>query len=540
MQKNRFQVDSQLNIIVCAYPQVSSLDISLTDSVFLILHQQVMFQQKPAYLSTDTSYTVVDTAGHAYTLFFTQLPIVTLSFAQELSDLKQVAYITINDTSKLSINSHVGIGIRGASSRSWPKKKFDIEFWADSTGQYTWDVPLFGMRSDKDWIFEALYNEPLRIRSFTNWQIWKNSHRLHYITQEPNARSYISGKFVEVFINGSYRGVYALTEKIDRKQLKLKKATSTHIEGELFKAYDWAEATKFEACVPYDSLSEVWSGFELKYPDAEDTIYWKDLHSFIDFAVNSSDSVFAEQVKSRFDFNNAVDYFIFLNLITAYDNSGKNLYIARYHKESPYFFVPWDLDGTWGIFWDGSPHAFTNVIMTNPFFERLLSIDTLGFKESLKERWFALRESTYHRDTLLAMFKRNMDILVHNHIYEREHMAWSGYKDDTSAFRVLDAFMNDRLEFLDAYFRFPGEVITAIYEEGGLKSTRMYPNPASSLLHIQTHEGPTATVDIYSSEGKYIEKLEPTHPYTYDISNLDNGLYLIRVQGQVCKLLVHK
>ncbi|WP_366841162.1 CotH kinase family protein [Lacinutrix sp.] len=49
------------------------------------------------------------------------------------------------------------------------KKSFDLEFWADLVSKEKKDIKFKGMRSDDDWILDAMYNEPLRLRSYYSY-----------------------------------------------------------------------------------------------------------------------------------------------------------------------------------------------------------------------------------------------------------------------------------------------------------------------------------------------------------------------------------
>ena len=114
----------------------------------------------------------------------------------------------------------------------------EIEFWTDNIGNETQNHALLGMTNDDDWNLQAMYNEPLRIRSKTNNDLWRMINSLHYQNQEPEAINGVRIKYVELFINNEYRGLYCLGEKVNRKQLKLKKHNG-NIRGELYKGISW-------------------------------------------------------------------------------------------------------------------------------------------------------------------------------------------------------------------------------------------------------------------------------------------------------------
>src|SRR5690606_38679473 len=123
---------------------------------------------------------------------------------------------------------------------------------------------------------QAMYNEPLRIRSKTNNDLWRMVNTLQYQDKEPEAINGIRMKFVELFINDEYRGLYCLGEKVNRKQLKLKKHNG-NIRGELYKGVG-VGANTFTAVPPYDNYVLKWGEFEYKHPDEETD--WSNLHGF--------------------------------------------------------------------------------------------------------------------------------------------------------------------------------------------------------------------------------------------------------------------
>lgn len=535
-----FHVDSVLKIIVCSQKSYGE-QLSLYDSVYAVFGHKMLFKTPPKSLQSVTSYILIDTVGREYELFFTQLPLVSIISDSGIVDQQVPAYIEIHDTSTLRISSHIGMELRGGSSRAWPKKKFEIQFWLDSLGKYIWEPPLFKMRGDKDWIFEAMYNEPMRIRSFTNWQIWRKTHVLHYANIEKDAKPYVTGVYVELFLNGRYHGVYAVTEKMDRKQLRLKKPATAEIEGELYKAYDWGEANQYFSSPNYDNGYGTWGGYEIKYPNELSMINWEKIHEFTEFVVNSSDAEFEQQIAQRFHIPNAIDYYLFLNLLTAYDNAAKNLFTAKYDKNTPYFYVPWDLDGTWGVFWDGVSHNYTDIVMGNRFYDRLLKIPGLNFKTQLEERWAILRQGPWDKAALEAMFLANRNTLLHNNVYRREQLAWPEFTFNDGEFLFLQNFLQNRIRFLDAHFHYQDVVVTAVSDRYESSAISISPNPASSEFRL-CQDGTSGTeISIVEMSGKIVQTAYLHGSCsTIDISTLKAGVYIVKSGHGVHKLVVQK
>ena len=62
------------------------------------------------------------------------------------------------------------------------------------------------------------------------------------------------------------------------------------------------------------------------------------MYDFVFFVIYSSDEQFYTQYQTYFNIENAVDYFIFLNVARALDNAGNNLFVARYNVNEPYLY----------------------------------------------------------------------------------------------------------------------------------------------------------------------------------------------------------
>lgn len=100
-------------------------------------------------------------------------------------------------------DNHAGIEIRGSSSQSFPKKSYGFETW-DAQGNEV-ETGLLGMPEESDWILNANYTDKTLMRNVLAYQTWTDMG--YYATRY---------RFVEVFINGAYKGVYIFSEKIKR------------------------------------------------------------------------------------------------------------------------------------------------------------------------------------------------------------------------------------------------------------------------------------------------------------------------------------
>lgn len=458
-----------------------------------------------------------------YTLYFTSLPLIFINSESEINGESFVfAEFLLAETNKDPEFGQVGIRYRGSYSQIFPKKSFRIEFWADPLGNATLNKSLLGMRSDDDWILHAMYNEPLRLRSKTNNALWQMIHQPYYLDSEPEAKSGIQMEYAEVFMNNEYRGVYCLSERIDRQQLKLKKFNGS-IRGELYKGISWGAST-FGSLPPFNNNNVLWGGFEYIYPD--ELIDWSNLYDFVNFVLYSDSLSFYTQYSNHFRKESAVDYFLFLNLLRATDNTGKNIFIARYNAEEPYFYVPWDLDGTFGIIYDGSQDNTYNDMLSNGFYNRLWSDKTIGgFRDLLKNRWNDLKLDIISHDSIMSMFMDNYHFLHQNAVYERESIAWPEYSADASQLAYMSNWISLRASFLNQKFN---EVVISVNDKKAKPEVLIYPNPVHQTLFFKTELKPPFKVMVHNNMGQVIV----TYSFNSEVDNIDvshwqKGIYLL-------------
>jgi hypothetical protein len=90
----------------------------------------------------------------------------------------------------------IGIETRGQSSQQFPKKSCAVELARDAS--------LLGMPEDDDWVLYAPYNDKTLMRNV-----------VAYATSRAIGRYAARTRFVELRLNGRYRGVYVLMERLE-------------------------------------------------------------------------------------------------------------------------------------------------------------------------------------------------------------------------------------------------------------------------------------------------------------------------------------
>jgi len=120
-------------------------------------------------------------------------------------------------------NGLINIEIRGSSGqwKRWPKQQYGFET-QDSLGQNL-NVSLIDMPEENDWILYPPYSDKSLLRNV-----------LAYHLSNAIGRYASRTRFCELFLNGDYRGVYVLMEKIkrDKNRVAISKLRTEDISGD--------------------------------------------------------------------------------------------------------------------------------------------------------------------------------------------------------------------------------------------------------------------------------------------------------------------
>jgi hypothetical protein len=369
-----------------------------------------------------------------YKLLITGMPIVQINAGSPIGDNEVNASFILTDPNNLAHNgpvylkSNIAIKVRGATSRFYPKNQYAIDMMDDNFVKT--DKSLMGLRNDEDWILDAMYVDPGRMRNRLCTDIWNSMNNVPQIAKEPDALNGTRGYMVEVILNNEYQGVFCLTEKMDRKQAKIKKNG-----GLMYKADFLDNATSYSTAPAYDNNVAAWGGWSFEYPDLGNSPApdWKPLYNFVNYVITSSDDDFTNNVGTKLDIDNAVDYLIFINATAATDNISKNIFFSYYNKSTDpkFFFTAWDLDATFGRTWNGdvfkvNPSEFDFFGPTvNALFAKLLNDNPNNFKQKLKARWDTLKSNQLSKNTINNRIDEFRKILIQTNAGAREREKWA-------------------------------------------------------------------------------------------------------------------
>ena len=495
-------------------------------------------------------------------LRFTFLPLVEVNVPSANGSYYTTGSIRVTDPNIAGRDSIfiAAYKYRGATAQNYAKKSYAIKL-RDEQGNSV-DREFFGLRNDNNWILDAMAIDRACMRNRVATDLWNDFATYPYHRREgweKKARSGTRGRFVEVFLNGKYHGLYCMTEKMDRKQLKLKKfvpATETStdtIHGSLYKSSQWS----YEVFMGHESGSryfpkvapqsynnndrrETWADYEVKYPDyEEERIDWGPLWNAINMVATSSDQDFIMKVDKYFDRPVLNDYYLFIELMLATDNHGKNIFFYNYDQLGSKFkerigVAPWDLDGTWGRRWDGSndltyaAQDFTNFLWswehgTHTLFHRLAEITSLKWEDALKDRYAEVRPTAFDKDNLKKRFTDYAELFAESHADAREQARWSSLHSDIQKdVEYICDWIDERVDYLDNQYGFDPTTV-------GLSQVAQdapYFSAAGGKGCISIHAPEACSLPIYSIGGVLLRTVHTTQSQTI-IDGFTPGVYIV-------------
>ncbi len=527
--------DDSLNIVLCAL--TTTVQGSTIKKIGISGSDTLLFSTPVDRIELNLSYSAAR-RGRDYRVYFTNNPVLSPASEEAIQNEPKVTTEITYIEGNRHFTATAGVELRGATALCYPKKSYDIEFRGSVDGGVD-DVSLAGMRSDDDWVLDGLYNEPLRINAYVAQRLWNDVYRLPYDTEEPRGRPGAGVAVVEVFVNGAYRGVYHLGEQVDRKLLRLKKTDPDATRGHLTKIWAIPQQNASKDFGPPAPRSDIWNGYELKYPKPKDTLDWQPVVELHDFFALATDGEIRLDAGRHLDRSNAIDYNLFVNLTGGVDNTTKNIYLARRDKTSPYLFIPWDLDATFGNNWDGSPLPDYDTLYTPLFHDRF--DDTDEFKRERCARYSALRTTgPFAVDSLHTRIRTAYEELKTERLYEREALVWvETVRADEGELNYTLDWITQRVAFLDTAICSNEPIISSISSPPN-GQVWFYPNPATENITLRLSGVEAGVLYIVDTRGRTVYRASaPRSGQEIYVENLPPGIYTL-VVGQIRKKFVKR
>lgn len=460
----------------------------------------------------------------------------------------------------------IGVERRGSSSQDLSEKKpFAVET-RDTNGDDL-DVPLLGMPAESDWVFIAPYNDKSLVRDAFTLEMARR-----IMAWAPRTR------FVELVLNGSYEGIYMVTEKIKRGKgrVNIAKLTENDIAGDDLTGgyiikFDKSTGAQVDGWVsPYPAEAGSWQStfYQFHYPSPDFIV--PEQRQYIENWVTDFEYVMATQsyADSLAGYPKYLDVESFINFIIINEIT-KNvdayrlstyMYKDKDSNDSRLYAGPvWDFNIALGnanycnaqsyLGWaiEFNKECGQDGWIIHFWWRRLW--EAPAFQKRLRSRWKELRSDLFKTENLTAIVDSMVGTLNQSQV--RNWQRWpvlyewvwpnsyccGTYQQHVSYMR---SWLISRLQWIDGKM---SESNTGPYSPSLYFKTRVWPNPSDNDLTFKYYVRSTDEVllRIYNAEGRllhYIQTPAPTisgeNQFTWP-HQLSRGFYFytVIVNGRV-------
>lgn len=407
---------------------------------------------------------------------------ITYDQSQLNYDTYVVGTMELTDTDGTTTALPAQFKTRGATARKYVMKPSLNMKLRDSEGNEL-DTDLLGLRKASSFILDAMAIDRINMRNRVAFDIWNSFSRLPYET-DFGSRNGTVGKYVEMTINGEYKGIYCLSDKINRKLLDLKKPEIDESGNVTIRGLLWKHGTNDIADQNTPGFFNDYTVWVAEYHDAWELHEPEEFASeatwapLVDFYAGKNRSDYS-YVKEHFWLENLADYTIHVMALAIQDNWGnKNKYfsiqnVTKEGDKSRFVITPWDLDCALGGHYNGDYYDGNYTVWAlkdisknapSPIGVCLAQND---FKDLLKQRWLEGRAGAFAVDSVKQRLFDTCTLFEESGAWQRTVDHWKNkgsasekYVEDLrKEVELVASWYEDRFREMDAYFNVTQEDI---------------------------------------------------------------------------------
>jgi CotH kinase protein/Lamin Tail Domain/Secretion system C-terminal sorting domain len=465
----------------------------------------------------------------------TGLPLEILDNPRILSNMKIIKhpdgsrnFMTDQNTAAfLNYNGRISIEIRGSTSQLPPKKPYGLTtLQANNTTNN--NVSLLGMPAENDWVLNSIAYDKSFVRDYLCYNLSRQMG--NYATKT---------EYCEVVVNGDYKGLYILQEKIkpDSNRVDILKIATTDIS---FPNITGGYITKSDKTNGTDPIAWQMQGvnFIHHFPKPTDIIPQQDVYIHSEFdrlAANTYNQTLLNGYTTVIDVPSFVD-FMLVNELSS--NADVYQFSTFFHKDRNGKLRAgpiWDMNITFGSDFSvsGSSNVdqwqFSNGNRVGPDFWFELS-DNGTFWCYFAKRWNELTQSGQPmNEVVLNAFIDNTMIYISEALARQETRWGATTPNQATDLATMRSWLTQRIAWMNARLTnfsacsnivTPPLVISKIHYNPSISGTLM--SNDQEFVEITNTGGNTINLS-----GIYFSKLGTTYQFPYNSTVAANSsLYL--------------
>lgn len=347
--------------------------------------------------------------------------------------------------------SDASIKIQGTSSLRYDKKNYTISFLKDQENNEKNAIDLgFGWGEQSKYCLKANWIDSTQSRNIVTARIASNMQREYNLFVDSPNNGVIDGYPIEVYANGDYLGLYTINIPKDAWMFNMDENNENHI---VMCAENNIQNTSctFEEIIESEEDYKEWS-IEVGPNSTDEEIKntYEKLNRVIKFVRDSSDEEFKEHFEEYLNLDSCLNYLSLTLLDNGTDNVAKNMLLVTYDGMIWYPTL-YDLDTTWGLYWDGEKlydanNSFDEYEAKSKLWDRIL----ICYKDEFKQRYNELRKSVLSDDEIIYEFNR-FNSYITKDVWKREHEKWTNIPSMEYDLEQIINFVKDRGEYVDNF-----------------------------------------------------------------------------------------
>lgn len=369
-----------------------------------------------------------------------KIPQIFINNSKDLDNNWQNAQFRYIDGSR-TLDGYLQLAIQGDSSRMYPKKNFKTKFFADSNckKKLKWK-PKANWQANNKFNFKANWIDATQSRNLVNAQMIEKATASTPMEKLDETKALLDaqglgqmeGFPVEVYLADGYYGLFTLNTKKDDKAFGMDSDNPQH---EVISV----ELTDQVFRDPKATIDE--KNYLTEIHDVPSANVKSNFEKLVQFINQSTPDDFVKHLGDYIDVKSCINTMLYGILSKEYDYYSKSYLLCTWNDGAYFYMVPYDLDSTWGLYWnglkivenDGDPwFSFEELIKDpnrdswisnhgqNRLFERIYE----HMKPQVKEQYGLLRSSVWKNSDIIQAFKHFIDEIPET-AFEHEQQKWT-------------------------------------------------------------------------------------------------------------------
>lgn len=359
-------------------------------------------------------------------------------------------------------------------------------------------------------------------------------------------------QFCELVLNGEYKGVYDLMEKIkrDNNRVDIAKLEPNEISGDDITGGYILEVetgvcniqqpvdTSISWCSDYAGNVPLNAIFKYDYPKWDDIVFQQKeyikayIDSFETVLYNTDFSASYPDYNDYMDVNSFIDYLIIQEISRNGDGYSRSTFMHKdkNSNEGKLKMGPlWDFD----FAYENTSEVFSTegwIYEGRLFWYDKLILDTI-FTNKLKCRWLSLRQTTLDTTNIFSVIDSISTYILD--AQARNFEIWH-FNGDSIPVELdsLKIFIKNRIAWIDD--NLPGNCYCNSITEGSQVKPFfvVYPNPSNGKFIIKMEKPENGVLEIYDIFGKKIYSNTITNiTMTIDLSSQPENIYFLKIDA---------